>query len=81
MSSQKKRLQKVDFALVETVLYLDAYPHCRVALDYYHKLLAEREKLVAALADGGSPISAYSNTSCESWDWIDGPWPWQFDAN
>ena len=81
LATLKKRLQKIDFALVEVVLYLDAYPTCRTALDYYHKLVAEREKLVAALADGAMPINAYANASCDSWDWIDGPWPWQYDAN
>ena len=29
----KKKLQTIDFAIVETTLYLDAYPHSRVALE------------------------------------------------
>ena len=79
--SLKKRLQKVDFAIIETALYLDAYPHCRAALDYYAKLIDERHKIVHALAEAGMPVSAHHNASCDSWDWVDGPWPWQFDAN
>ena len=77
----KSRLQKVDFAIIETVLYLDAHPHCRAALEYYHKLIDERRKIVRALGEGAMPISAHENESCDSWDWVDGPWPWQFDAN
>ncbi len=81
VASLKKKLQKIDFALVEVNLYLDAYPHCRAALDYFNKLTDERRKIAYALAEGGSPVNARENASCGSWDWIEGPWPWQYDAN
>lgn len=74
------QIRKVDFAITETVLYLDAYPHCREALSYYHKLVEMRDKLVAEY-QVYAPITATGNTSCDSWDWIKSPWPWQYDAN
>lgn len=76
-----RRLQKVDFAINEVNLYLDAYPECRSALDYYHKLKAERETLVNSLSQLGSPVTAFDVTNKERWNWIDSPWPWEFDAN
>jgi len=75
-----KKLQKVDFSLVDTVLYLDAYPHCKKALDYYHKLLAERENLIVKLNEAGVTLNNMSNTS-DTWEWTDSPWPWEFEAN
>ena len=33
-------LRKLDFCIQETVLYLDAYPDCRQALEYYRETLA-----------------------------------------
>ena len=81
VSSMKKRLMKVDFAMIETMLYLDAYPHCHAALDYYHKLGAERENLVAALSAAGVPVTARDVAHCGTWNWTDGPWPWQHAAN
>ncbi|MBE6547828.1 MAG: spore coat protein CotJB [Ruminococcaceae bacterium] len=81
MTSQlAKSIQKIDFALAETILYLDVYPHSKEALNYYHKLLSAREKLIEQY-QAHSPITAAGNTSTESWDWIKSPWPWHYDAN
>ncbi|MBR2387187.1 MAG: spore coat protein CotJB [Clostridia bacterium] len=77
----KRKLQTVDFAIIETVLYLDAYPNCRAALDYYHKLVAERESLANAINEKCGPICHRGNKSRTEWNWVDGPWPWELDAN
>lgn len=77
-----RRLQALDFAIVDTVLYLDAYPHSEEALAYYHKLLAEREEIVRRLADSHRrPTTYMDNTSKDSWNWTEGPWPWDPRAN
>ena len=78
----KKQLQMIDFSIIDTVLYLDAYPECMEALNYYHKLKAERKMVVEALSEScGLPISSFNNENTEKWLWIDGPWPWDIAAN
>ena len=79
-SSLLKRLRKVDFAIVDTMLYLDAYPHCKAALEYYKKLVAEREELSKKLSELGNPMSCMANLG-DGWDWIKSPWPWEYEAN
>ncbi|MBE6596258.1 MAG: spore coat protein CotJB [Ruminococcaceae bacterium] len=79
--SLKKKLQMIDFALYDTVLYLDAYPNCQKALCYYHKLLSERKKLSEMLGASDMPMTHRENTSTECWTWTKGPWPWETDAN
>ena len=74
------KLQAVDFSLVDVVLYLDAYPNCKKAIEYYHKLLAEKEMLTKKLTEMGIPINNMSNAG-EHWKWTDGPWPWEYEAN
>ena len=76
-----RELQLVDFSLIDTVLYLDAYPCSTEALNYYHKLLAEKKKLEELLSQSGYPITPGDNTSTYEWKWTDGPWPWELDAN
>lgn len=76
-----KKLQMIDFAITETVLYLDAYPDSKPALAYYHKLVSERERLSESLARNGKPITYMNNADTESWNWTNGPWPWELDAN
>jgi spore coat protein JB len=80
-SDLMRRLQKVDFAIVETCLYLDAYPHSREALAYYHKLITEQKMLKERLASLGRPITNSENTAKDQWLWTKGPWPWQIEAN
>ena len=79
--STLRKLQTIDFAIDETVLYLNAYPECSVALSYYHKLVNERQKLIDALSKSGYPMTCTDNTNTDKWLWTNGPWPWQTDAN
>lgn len=74
------KLQAVDFSLVDTILYLDAYPHCQKALSYYKELLEKREMLLLKLKEAGVPLNSMSNFS-DTWNWTDAPWPWEYEAN
>ena len=76
-----KKLRAIDFALQETVLYLDAYPQSKQALRYYHRLIKEREQLMESYQSHCGPLTMYGNTNQNAWDWINGPWPWDPDAN
>ena len=76
----QKRLQKISFALVELVLYLDAYPNCEKAKRYYKELSDERDMLIKALSKAGMPMSAM-NVQGNEWTWTKGPWPWEYEAN
>lgn len=76
------KLQKIDFCLVETILYLNAYPNSRQALKHYHTLLEEQKRLKERMrAAGCPPICATDNVSHDEWNWTNGPWPWETDAN
>ena len=75
------KIRAVDFALYELVLYLDAYPDCRDALDTYHKLLCRKRELIAEYESTCGPLTAFGNESHTSWDWIDKPFPWEYSAN
>ena len=76
-----KKLRAVDFALSEIILYLDAYPDSCSALEYYHKLIAERKRLAEAVNAQCGTLTAYDNVSTDRWKWTDSPWPWQSEAN
>ncbi len=76
-----QRLRALDFAIQDTVLYLDAYPDCKAALDYYHQLVAQRKESLAAYEKTYGPLTMYGNQSRSQWDWVDTPWPWEPEAN
>ena len=80
VKAMQKRLQKISFALVELVLYLDAYPNCERAKKYYKELSDERDMLIKALSKAGMPMSGM-NVQGNEWTWTKGPWPWEYEAN
>ena len=70
------RVQRLGFMKVETELFLDTHPDCRQALDYYHRILSELDAAVAEYNNTYGPLTADAS-STESWNWIEGAWPWQ----
>ena len=74
------KIKALAFAKTETELFLDTHPTSKAALAYYHKINDELMKLTEEYTDKFGPITA-SGSSVDAWNWIDGPWPWQFDAN
>ncbi len=80
-SELSRQIDAVEFALVETILYLDAYPENRRALEFYQALLNERTRLTEQYEKTVGPLTAYGNKSNTSWDWVSAPWPWETAAN
>ena len=74
-----EQIRAVDFALYETVLYLDAYPHSCDALETYRKLRAQSEALRAEYEATCGPLTAFGNKG-DTWDWMGQPFPWEYDA-
>lgn len=72
-----QKLRQIDFAIYDTILYLDAYPNCRKALAYYHSLIEMQRKLSAEYQSQYGPITAFGNENKSAWDWTATPWPWE----
>ena len=78
-NNSRERLMKVyqaySFAAYDALLYLDAYPDCREAIEHYNKYQGLATKAKAEYEGKYGSISAPINTNC--WDWTNSPWPWQ----
>lgn len=72
-----RQLQIYAFMVYDTLLYLDAYPDSREALNAYNKYKALEGKAKAEFESKYGPITA--PMSATSWEWTNGPWPWQND--
>ena len=70
-----KAYQAYSFAAYDALLYLDAYPEDKAALESYNKYqkMAQRAKAEYEMKYG--PISPHMEA--KSWQWTDAPWPWQ----
>ncbi len=76
-----KKIYQYDFALYETILYLDTHPTNKKALNYYSKVRDEVAKLKNEYNTKYGPITASDNNDPNDWHWIDKPWPWEKEAN
>lgn len=72
-----KRLMAADFALHETVLFLDVHPKNKKALEYYKKMQKLREELAEEYREKFGPLTYYEVRATNEWNWPDYPWPWQ----
>lgn len=80
--NEREKLMKIiqthDFALIDTMLYLDAYPETKSAIKLYNEQLALRTKYVAEYESKYGPIT-YSFDYEDHWDWVATPWPWEME--
>ncbi|MBO5047412.1 MAG: spore coat protein CotJB [Clostridia bacterium] len=76
-----RRIQAEDFALYETVLYLDGHPQCKRALAQYHKHKNNAKALREEFEGKYGPLTIYGNQSDCDWHWVTKPWPWEKEAN
>ncbi len=79
----RKKIDSYDFAIYELVLFLDTHPENGRALSMLAKLRQERAE---AIKQYEMSYGTYSPTHSavkagKRWSWIDGPWPWENEAN
>lgn len=76
-----RKIQKHGFALVEANLYLDGHPYCTRALEYFKCQKAKYDMYVAEYEANYGPLTASSSNCDSGWNWVQGPWPWEREAN
>ena len=73
-----KAYQAYSFAVYDALLYLDAYPNCREAMEHYNKYQKLASKAKAEYEAKFGPITA--PVEINSWEWTNSPWPWQIEG-
>jgi len=73
-----RRVQTLDFALIETGLFLDSHPDDQAAMEYYHRLRDARTQAVSAYEEAFGPLTQMG-VEGDRWSWVDSPWPWEME--
>lgn len=75
----KKRIHAVDFALLETGLFLDTHPCNGAALAQRDEYRRMRQALIETYeAQYGPYVVTAADVPCgDRYAWVDGPWPWE----
>ena len=75
-----KYITRLSFAMDDVVLFLDTHPCSKEALETYNELREERSEAVDKYTCKFGPIQKYDvRTGC-SWNWSEGPWPWEYEG-
>ena len=76
-----KRIHAYDFAILEIGLFLDTHPCDAAALQKRQELQAERLALVSEYEKQYGPYIVTDKDVCgDTWAWIQGPWPWEYEG-
>ena len=78
-----RKIQALDFAIYEMVLYLDTHPTCQQGLRLINQYRNERKLAVAEYEKmyGKLVLTAKDAGHGNRWDWVDNPWPWENEGN
>lgn len=74
-------IQKYDFALYDLMLYLDTHPHCREAQRLFDRYRSQRAEAVQEYTKQFGPLQAIDSCTDGKWNWGEGPYPWEKEAN
>lgn len=74
------KIQMIDFAMIDVGLYLDAYPNCKKALEYFRQLKDMREVEVKEFEKLYGPLTILGLEDLNYNTYINDPWPWEREA-
>lgn len=80
MNDRQKSLMRVQtaaFAAHEAALFLDTHPGDQQALDYFRKMTEQSKEAKEAYVKAYGPLTVDEAGMSGSWDWVEGPWPWE----
>ncbi len=73
-----RRLQELEFALVDLNLFLDTHPENQRALMDYNMLTNELKRVKQVYEMKYGPLANFGSAPSQyPWQWIEGPWPWE----
>lgn len=76
-----KQLSALDFVAVDLHLYLNTHPNDREALTQYNTIISQADNLRQQYESAYGPLFSYRSASQYPWQWINDPWPWQYNFN
>ncbi|MBQ7793575.1 MAG: spore coat protein CotJB [Clostridia bacterium] len=72
-----REIKETEFVLKELNLFLDTHPDHREALEKFQKFEQMSKKLKSEYERMFGPLTPSVNNNTETWEWIQGPWPWE----
>ena len=76
--AELRRIQQLNFTMIELALFLNTHPCDEEALALYGKVQMMHAGAKAKYEECYGPLTIEGvNTEKDGWSWINGPWPWE----
>ena len=74
-----RKIQEVDFAIIDLNLFLDTHPDCAEALELFTKLTATSKSLKNDYQAKYGPLYVTKSSNNVPFDWVEkcSKWPWE----
>lgn len=72
-----RRIQQLNLAILDCVLFLDTHPDDVNALNYYDKCKAARMEATEQYSQMYGPLQADNVNTSDGFSWVASPWPWE----
>ena len=72
-----REIMETDFVLKELNLFLDTHPNHCAALEKFQRFEARAAELKCQYQKMFGPLTPSVNDNLQTWEWIQGPWPWE----
>ena len=72
-----KEIMEVDFRIVDLGLYLDTHIGDDGAIRMRNEAVKKSEMLKEMYEKEYGMLTQTAENNSGSWDWVDGPWPWE----
>ncbi|MFW5980880.1 MAG: spore coat protein CotJB [Halanaerobiaceae bacterium] len=77
--SMLKEIMELQFAVIETALYLNTHPEDRTVLDLHNDYARRLERIKNRYQEKYGPLTIDYPEAEYPWQWIDEPWPWDIN--
>ena len=71
-------LMALDFVVKELNLYLDTHKNDRQAFEMMCKMIALKKSAHEKYVQMYGPITVADTAMCDSFNWLNDPWPWEY---
>jgi spore coat protein JB len=76
-----EQITALGLATIDLHLYLNTHPMDQEALVKHNSLMMQSKMLKNKYERCYGMLSAHGSISPYPWQWINEPWPWEYDAN
>jgi spore coat protein JB len=81
---RKKLLREItalDFKIIELNLFLNTHPDNRKAIEEFNQTVTDARALKEIYNKHYGMLTSQDSRSRYPWEWLNEPWPWEFEAN